>query len=197
MLIGILALQGDFAAHVAAVASLGADTRLVRTVADFDGLDALILPGGESTAMLKLLAQDGLWNRLKEFVAAKPSFGTCAGAILLAKRVTSPEQISLDVLDATVVRNGYGRQVDSSIRAAQVETAFADVLLTRELETVLIRAPQFRDLGPEVEIVAKVGDEPVLVRQGHTLAASFHPELSNENRVHAWFLREITKSVLL
>ncbi|HXR97457.1 MAG TPA: pyridoxal 5'-phosphate synthase glutaminase subunit PdxT [Terriglobales bacterium] len=188
MLVGILALQGDFAAHAAAVGELSCPTRLVRTVADFDGLDAIILPGGESSAMLKLLAQDGLWQRLQEFVRQQPTFGTCAGSILMATRVTSPEQASLGVLDATVIRNGYGRQIDSSIRHAQVTPAFIESLKTSQLETVLIRAPQFRDLGPKVEVVATMDKEPVLLRQGRCLAASFHPELSSDRTIHRWFL---------
>lgn len=190
MTVGILALQGDFAAHAAALARLGVATRLVRGPAQLESLDALVLPGGESTTMLKFLAKDGFGDKLRAFVAERPAFATCAGAILLARRVTQPEQASLGLLDVTVVRNAYGRQLESSIRTAQVQPAFT-AALGREIEAVLIRAPQFRDLGPGVEVVATAGDEPVLLRQGRLLAASFHPELSADPAVHRWFIDQI------
>lgn len=190
-MVGILALQGDFAAHALALQRLGQPYRLVRKAEDLAGLDALILPGGESTTMLKFLLQDGFWERLRAFVAERPVFGTCAGAILLARRVTQPEQPSLGALDVTVVRNAYGRQLESSIRQADVAPEFADVLGASRLEAVLIRAPQFRDLGPKVAVIARAEGQPALLRQGHVLAASFHPELSADPHVHRWFLELI------
>lgn len=189
-LVGILALQGDFAAHAAVLERLGARYRFVRRAEDLDGLDALILPGGESSTMLKLLEAGGFFARLRAVAAARPALATCAGAILLARRVGSPEQPSLGLLDLTAERNAYGRQIDSSIRPAQVRAAFVDALGTATLEAVLIRAPQFRELGPGVEVVAEADGEPVLVRQGNLFAASFHPELSSGgDYVHRWFLQ--------
>ncbi|HXE30888.1 MAG TPA: pyridoxal 5'-phosphate synthase glutaminase subunit PdxT [Terriglobales bacterium] len=198
MLVGILALQGDFAAHAAAAARAGAATRLVKTAADLAGLDGLILPGGESTTMLKFLEPGGLpgeapgelWEALRAFVRQRPVFGTCAGAILLAQRVTQPAQTSLGALDVTAARNAYGRQIDSSIRQARVSEPYRPAL-GRTLEMVLIRAPRFRDLGPGVEVVAEAGGEPMLVRQGNIVAASFHPELSPDSPVHRWFIQLI------
>jgi len=188
VLVGILALQGDFAAHARALERVGAAPRLVRTAEDLEGLEGLILPGGESTTMLKFLQQGGFWERLRAFVERRPTFGTCAGAILLARQVTNPEQASLGALDATVVRNAYGRQLESSIVRAEVAPEYAAALGTKELEAVLIRAPQFAELGPGVEVVASAGGQPVLLRQGHIVAASFHPELSEGTAVHRWFV---------
>ncbi|HEY7839012.1 MAG TPA: pyridoxal 5'-phosphate synthase glutaminase subunit PdxT [Terriglobales bacterium] len=193
MRVGILAVQGDFAAHARVLQRLGVQARLVRQADDLDGLEAIILPGGESTAMLKLLAPGGLMERLRAFVSERPVLATCAGAILLARRVLGPEQPSLGVLNMTAVRNAYGRQIDSCIRLARVRPEFAAVL-GAELETVLIRAPRFQDLGAGVEIVAEAdaenGCEPLLLRQGRILAASFHPELGQEDKVHRWFLAQ-------
>jgi len=188
MQVGVLALQGDFAAHGAALAVLGAEARWVRRAADLEGLPGLVLPGGESTTMLKLLAQEGFTAPVREFARTHPVLATCAGAILLAQRVRQPEQASLGLLDLTVIRNGYGRQLESSIRSARVSPQFQAGLGTRELEAVLIRAPRFVELGPRVEVVAEESGEPVLVRQGNLIAASFHPELSPQTYVHRWFL---------
>ncbi|HVB39582.1 MAG TPA: pyridoxal 5'-phosphate synthase glutaminase subunit PdxT [Terriglobales bacterium] len=190
MTVGILAVQGDFAAHARVLKRLQCEARLVRQADDIEGLDAIILPGGESTAMLTLLALGGLMPRLRAFVSARPVLATCAGAILLARRVSGPAQPSLAVLDITAARNAYGRQIDSSIRRARVRPEFAADLGGEELETVLIRAPRFQDLGSGVEIVAEAGDEPVLLRQGQIMAASFHPELGQEDKVHRWFLAQ-------
>ena len=180
--IGVLALQGDFEAHASALGEAGAEAVPVRLPAHLAGLAGLVIPGGESSALLKLAAHDGLFEALQSFARAMPVFGTCAGCIMLARRVLRPEQESLGVLDATVERNAYGRQVDSAI----LETPTA--LPGGPLETVYIRAPRIAAIGPGVEVLAERGDDPVLVRQGRLLAATFHPELSMDRRVHRLFL---------
>ncbi|TSD87115.1 pyridoxal 5'-phosphate synthase glutaminase subunit PdxT [Mycobacterium sp. KBS0706] len=180
--IGVLALQGDFEAHASALGEAGAEAVPVRLPAHLAGLAGLVIPGGESSALLKLAAHDGLFEALQSFARAMPVFGTCAGCIMLARRVLRPEQESLGVLDATVERNAYGRQVDSAI----LETPTA--LPGGPLETVYIRAPRIAEIGPGVEVLAERGGHPVLVRQGRLLAATFHPELSTDRRVHRLFL---------
>ncbi len=182
LIIGVLALQGAYDAHVKTLASLGADARLVRVPADLDGLDGLVMPGGESTTMLKFLDRVGFFDLLKDFVRATPTFGTCAGAILLAKHVESPAQRSLEALDMVVERNAYGRQIDSTI--LKEETS----LPGGPLEMVFIRAPRIRSTGPGVETLARRNGDATLVRSGHLMAATFHPELSGDTRVHQMFL---------
>lgn len=181
MTIGVLALQGDFDAHRKRLEQLGADVLLVKKPEQLDAIDALVIPGGESTTFLKLLGEAGV-QKLKDFVRSKPTFGTCAGAILLARSVENPAQTGLGALDVTIRRNAYGRQIDSSIRTAST-TLGGD-----PLEMVFIRAPKFERLGPGVEVLAREGNDPVLVRQGKTMAATFHPELSSDTRVHQYFL---------
>ena len=181
MTIGVLALQGDFDAHRKRLEELGAKVVLVRKPEQLDSVDALVIPGGESTTFLKLLDEAGL-RKLRDFVRAKPTFGTCAGAILLARQVDNPPQPGLGALDVTIRRNAYGRQIDSSIRSAPT------VLGGKPLEMVFIRAPKFEQLGPNVEVLAREGNDPVWIRQGKTMAATFHPELSEDNRVHQYFL---------
>lgn len=180
--IGVLALQGDFEAHSRALGEAGAEAVPVRLPAHLDGLAGLVIPGGESSTLLKLAARDGMFEAVGRFVRVMPVFGTCAGCILLARRVLRPEQQSLGVLDATVERNAYGRQVDSAI----LETPTA--LPGGPLETVYIRAPRIAAIGPGVEVLAERDGDPVLVRQGRLLAATFHPELSTDRRVHRLFL---------
>lgn len=182
LLIGVLALQGAYAAHVRMLEQLGAETRLVRVPAELDGLDGLVMPGGESTTMLKFLDRNGFFEVLREFVGKTPCFGTCAGAILLAKRVESPAQRSLEAMDITVERNAYGRQIDSTI--LESETA----LPGGPLEMVFIRAPRITETGAGVEVLARRDGDPTLVRSGHLMAATFHPELSGDPRVHEAFL---------
>lgn len=182
MIIGVLALQGDFDAHRRRLEELGAEVVLVRKPEQFDKLDGLVIPGGESTTFLKLLG-DETFQRLNDFVHAKPTFGTCAGAIMLAKEVESPHQPGLNAIDMTIRRNAYGRQIDSTI----VEAASA--LGDGPLEMVFIRAPRIERVGEGVEVLAKRGDDPVLVRKGSVMAATFHPELSADKRVHAEFLK--------
>jgi len=180
--IGVLAIQGDYAAHAEALAEAGAEPREVRKPRQLEGLDGLILPGGESTTILKFLAKLNFFEILRDFCRRKPVFGTCAGAILLAREVRNPAQRSLGVLDAIVERNAYGRQIDSTILTA--ETA----LPGGPLEMVFIRAPRFVKTGVGVEVLALRDGSPVLVRQGNILAATFHPELSADRRVHRLFV---------
>jgi 5'-phosphate synthase pdxT subunit len=182
MNIGVLALQGDFDAHRRRLEELGANVVLVKKPEQFDEIDGLVIPGGESSTLLKLLGPLG-FEKLKQFVRLKPAFGTCAGAILLANQVENPQQQSLGALDITVRRNAYGRQVDSSIREGQ----FRD----RPIEMVFIRAPKIERVGEGVEVIATEGNDPVLVRHGKTLAATFHPELSDDPRIHEYFLEMV------
>jgi pyridoxal 5'-phosphate synthase pdxT subunit len=180
--IGVLAIQGDFTAHALALEDAGADAVEVRKPGELDGLDGLVLPGGESTTFLKFLERDGLLESLRRFVAEKPTFGTCAGCILLASNVTHPPQQSLAAMDITVERNAYGRQIDSAIQTGETK------LPGGPLEMVYIRAPRIASVGPAVEILAERDSFPVLVRQGKLLAATFHPELSSDRRVHQLFV---------
>jgi 5'-phosphate synthase pdxT subunit len=180
--IGVLALQGAYEAHAVTLRSLGATPKLVRLPADLEELDGLIMPGGESTTMLKFLERNNFFDILKSFVRTTPTFGTCAGVILLAKDVTNPVQKSLEALDVTVERNAYGRQIDSAILNAESK------LPGGALEMVFIRAPRITRVGANVETLATREDHPVLVRQDHILAATFHPELGHDTRVHQLFL---------
>jgi 5'-phosphate synthase pdxT subunit len=191
--VGVLALQGDYAAHEAAVSRLGLASRRVKTADALDGLDALVLPGGETTTMLKFLHGEDQDGRMFEPLAAfcrsgKPVFGTCAGAILLATTVTSPEQDSLAILDMDVERNAYGRQQESFI--ATLEDA-PEAL--RGAEAVFIRAPVIRRTGADVDVIARWKDDPVLVRTGPVWAATFHPEMSDSSRVLELVLRDLAR----
>ena len=185
----MLAIQGDFAAHAEALREAGADALEVRTAPQLEGLDGLILPGGESTTFLKFLERDGLLESLQRFVEQKPAFGTCAGCILLARNVSHPAQQSLAVMDISVERNAYGRQIDSAIQTGETR------LPGGPLEMVYIRAPRIASVGPEVEVLAERDGFPVLVRQGKLLAATFHPELSSDRRVHQLFVDMVRGSV--
>jgi 5'-phosphate synthase pdxT subunit len=183
--VGVLAIQGDVAAHARALARAGAEAVPVLREKDLDGLAALVLPGGESTTIAKGLARLGLCEPLRAFArAGHPILGTCAGAILLAKRVENRPVETLGLLDATAVRNAYGTQVDSFAATADPDAAAG----LEGLRCVFIRAPRLRDLGPGVEVLVRVDGEPVLVREGHLLAATFHPELTDDPRVHALLL---------
>ncbi len=179
--IGVLALQGAYAAHQRMLERLGVQTRAVRLADELDGLDGLVLPGGESTTLLHFLMQDGLLARLAAFAHSHPCLGTCAGLILLARQVV-PAQPSLGVLDVVVQRNAYGRQRDSAILAGP------SVLPGPPLEMVFIRAPRILHCGPQVEVLARRDGDPVLVRQGTAIGCAFHPELGRDARVHRLLL---------
>ena len=179
MKIGVLAIQGDFDAHRKRLEELGADVVLVRKPERLDEIDGLVIPGGESGAFLKILGAEG-FEKLKDFVRLKPTFGTCAGAIMLAKEVMNPDQPGLGALDIAIRRNAYGRQIDSSIRTGRLGDS--------PLEMVFIRAPRIERLGPDVKVMATEGSDPVAVRQGRAMAATFHPELSDDVRMHRAFL---------
>src|SRR6202142_2951368 len=179
MKIGVLALQGDFDAHRRRLEEIGAEVVLVKRPEQLDEIDGLVIPGGESGTFLKLLGEEG-FAKLRQFVHVKPTFGTCAGAILLANEVENPKQSGLGVLDIRIRRNAYGRQIDSSIREGR--------LGNEPLEMVFIRAPKIERVGPGAEVIATEGSDPVAVRQGTVMATTFHPELSDDPRVHQAFL---------
>jgi 5'-phosphate synthase pdxT subunit len=183
-IIGVLAIQGDYAAHAEALAESGAEPVEVRNPDELVGLDGLILPGGESTTMLRFLKLR-FFEALEEFCGSKPVFGTCAGAILLAREVRNPAQRSMGVLDAVVERNAYGRQIDSAILTAETR------LPGGPLEMVFIRAPRIVETGADVEVLALREGYAALVRQGRVLAATFHPELSSDRRVHRLFVEMV------
>ncbi|HKN18089.1 MAG TPA: pyridoxal 5'-phosphate synthase glutaminase subunit PdxT [Candidatus Sulfotelmatobacter sp.] len=184
MKIGVLALQGDFDAHRRRLEQLGADVVLVKSPEQLDEVEGLVIPGGESGTFLKLLGEDG-FEKLKQFVRRKPTFGTCAGAILLAAEVENPKQAGLGAIDIGIRRNAYGRQLDSSIREGNL---IQGKLGSSPLEMVFIRAPKIERVGSGVEVLATEGKDPVAVRQGKVIAATFHPELSADTRVHQAFL---------
>jgi pyridoxal 5'-phosphate synthase pdxT subunit len=184
MRIGILALQGDFEAHARMLDRLGAEYLFVRTPQDAAQAGAMILPGGESTTMLKFLQEEGLEAPIRSLAARGAAFlATCAGAILLAREVRSPSQPSLGLADVILTRNAYGRQIASGVRFAPSK------LKPEPLEMVFIRAPRIDAVGPQVEILASEGGHPVLVREGKLLMATFHPELTGDTTVHAYFLK--------
>jgi len=181
--IGVLALQGDFDAHRRRLEELGAKVLLIKKSEQLEDIDGLVIPGGESGTFLNLLGDEG-FKKLKQFARLKPTFGTCAGAILLATDVENPKQAGLGAIDMAIRRNAYGRQVDSSIREG--------LLGKSPLEMVFIRAPKISRVGAEVEVLATEGKDPVAVRQGSAMAATFHPELSDDTRVHKAFLDLVT-----
>ncbi len=188
--IGVLALQGAFEAHARRLTQLGAVATLVRKPDQLDALDALVIPGGESTTFLKHLERSSFYETLSAFVQSKPVFGTCAGCILLAKVVTNPHQPSFGVLDIDVERNAYGRQNDSAILTSET------TLPGGPLEMVFIRAPRITRIGDGVETLAARDGSPTLIRQGSLLAATFHPELSDDTRVHRLFLDMVRQATV-
>ncbi len=187
--IGVLALQGDYAAHEGALRDSGSEVILVRAPQELRDVNGLVIPGGESTALLKLLSRANMFEAIKRFCIVKPVFGTCAGCILLAKNVLPARQESLAVLDIDVQRNAYGRQTDS--RVAVGEYVGSEI----PLEMVLIRAPMIVRTGPDVEILARYLGVPTLVRQRDLLAATFHPELSTDRRIHRFFYTMVCQSI--
>ena len=183
MKIGILAVQGDFEAHAAMLASLGVETVEVRTPSNLEDCDGLILPGGESTTQLQFLREEGLDAAIRKFAAnGKAIFGTCAGAILLASEVKNPHQDSLALLDMTVLRNGYGRQVHSDVVSGP------STLRKEPLEMVFIRGPVIERVALNVEVLAEYAGKPTLVQKGRVMASAFHPELTSDTTVHRHFL---------
>lgn len=186
--IGVLALQGDFEAHRSALERAGAKAVEVRTAEDLKAIDGLVIPGGESTTMLKLLNVESLFEPLQDFGRTKPIFGTCAGAILLASEVLNPAQESLGLMDLTVERNAYGRQIDSRIARIELEDGAA--------EAVFIRAPAIRRIGPESKVLATYLNAPVLVEEGKHMVATFHPELTDDARIHKHFLEKVKQRQL-
>jgi len=200
MIIGVLALQGDFDAHRRRLEELGAKVVLVKKPEQFDHIDGLVIPGGESGTFLKLLGEAG-FEKLQQFVKAKPTFGTCAGAILLASEVENPPQAGLGALNIRIRRNAYGRQIDSSIREGKFLADLNHHLNSggsgqngSPLEMVFIRAPKIVHVGEGVEVLATEGKDPVAVRQGKAMATTFHPELSGDSRVHQAFLELVRDS---
>jgi len=185
--VGILAVQGDFAMHAKMLDRIGVPWKQVKDPATLREVSGLILPGGESTTMLKFFASDGLGEAVRQFGASgKPVFGTCAGAILLAKEVLSPPQERLGLLDVTIERNAYGRQIDSSVRQGDCPE-----LSNRPIEMVFIRAPIIRRVGDDVRVLGHSDGLPVLVEQRNLLAATFHPELTEDETVHRYFLKKL------
>lgn len=187
--VGILAIQGDFAMHANMLERAGACSKLVKHARDLEEVDALILPGGESTTMLKFFTREGMGEAVSKFAAeGKPVLGTCAGAILLAKEVTAPPQEHLGLLDVTAERNAYGRQIDSAIRLGECPG-----LSDHPIEMVFIRAPIIRRVGEGVRVLGHADGLPVLVEQGNLLAATFHPELTDDETIHRYFLGKISQ----
>jgi 5'-phosphate synthase pdxT subunit len=189
--VGVLALQGDFEAHQRALRRAGADAVQVRTAEELNSVDGLVIPGGESTTMLKLLNYMDLKEPLRKFAQEKPVFGTCAGAILLATDVRNPAQESFGVVDMTVERNAYGRQIDSRVASIEPCADFQRRTGPGDVEAVFIRAPIIRRTGPGVKVLAQYNGDPVLVEQGKYLIATFHPELTDDPRVHQLFLAKL------
>jgi 5'-phosphate synthase pdxT subunit len=184
MKIGVLAIQGDYEAHGRMLERLGVEPVYVRTPAGLAGLRGLIIPGGESTTHIKILSEEGLLEALRKYSAEGGAFfGTCAGAILLAREVHNPDQASLGFLDVSVLRNGYGRQLSSDVHFGQSKLKGAP------LEMVFIRAPIIESVGPGVKILAEHAGHPVLVEQGRILAATFHPELTGDSTIHGYFIK--------
>ena len=189
--VGVLSLQGDFAAHGAAVERAGALPVYVRERSQLGEIDGLILPGGESSTMLKLLHYENLFDDVADYGRRKPVFGTCAGAILIARDVTNPAQESLGLMDIEVERNAYGRQVDSSVVELDAEPEFEQRTSPGKLEAVFIRAPIIRRAGQGIHVLAEYAGDPVLIEQGQYLVATFHPELTKDARVHGLFLEKL------
>jgi pyridoxal 5'-phosphate synthase pdxT subunit len=183
--VGLLALQGDFDLHRQTVQDLGHNASEVRTVEDLADVDCLIMPGGESTTMRKLMVLGGLFDAIPRFAIDHPIMATCAGLILLSKGIQwSPEEATLGLIDCTVARNAYGRQFDSFRQGGSIGLPEGE----SDFEMVFIRAPKITNVGSGVEILGRLGNEPTLIRQGNILAMTFHPELAGDGRIHQFFL---------
>lgn len=182
--VGILAIQGAFAKHQQMIAQLGYATRLVRNQSDLDAVDRLIMPGGESTTMVLLLHKHGLWDVLQQFCREKPVLGTCAGSILLAKKIMNDAMQTLATIDIVIDRNSYGRQIDSF--SMEVDIQFPDHI--SPFHAIFIRAPQIVNVGDSVNVLASLQDKPILVQYGKALACTFHPELTDDPSIHQYFM---------
>jgi len=189
--VGVLSLQGDFAAHGAALERAGAEPVYVREREQLGQIDGLILPGGESTTMLKLMRYEGLFDCIAGFGQTKPVFGTCAGAILMARDVSHPAQDSFGMVDIAIERNAYGRQIDSRVVTLDPAPEFQQRTAPGGLEAVFIRAPIIRHINGGVKVLAEYDGDPVLIEQGRHLVATFHPELTSDDRVHRLFLEKL------
>ena len=189
--VGVLALQGDFEAHAKALERAGAEPVLVKTPEDLEKVEGLVIPGGESTTMLKLIDETGFRQPLTDFASQKPVLGTCAGAILMAKEVSNPAQFSFGAVDLTVERNAYGRQIDSRVATLEPDEEFSKRAGKGRMEAVFIRAPVIRRTGPGVRVLAEYQGDAVLVEQGKHLVATFHPELTSDPWVHQLFLSKL------
>jgi len=188
--IGVLALQGGFDSHVRLLKSLGVRGQLVRYARELENCDALIIPGGESTTMTRILENQQMWDPVHEFILSKPVFGTCAGSILLGQQIGDPRVRCFSRMNMTADRNAYGRLVDSF-----TTTIAAPALNEAQLPAVFIRAPKFKDIDPAIEVLAHYRDEPVILRQDKLLVTAFHPELSDNASVHSYFLTLIEESI--
>ena len=185
--VGILAIQGDFELHAKMLDRVGTPWKLIKHVTDLQEVAGLILPGGESTTMLNLFADEGMDTAIREFAAAgKPIFGTCAGTILLAREVLNPPQARLGLMDIAVERNAYGRQINSSVREGECPE-----LADHPVQMVFIRAPIIRGVGQGVRVLGRAGGLPVLVEEGNLLAATFHPELTEDETIHRYFVNKL------
>jgi 5'-phosphate synthase pdxT subunit len=184
---GVLALQGDFDAHQKALARAGVEAAAVRAAADLDGLDGLVIPGGESTTMLRILKDEDFLEPLRQFGRDHPLLGTCAGAILMAAEVSGPAQESLGLVDIAIERNAYGRQLDSRIARLSPEEQFHLEAGDSDVEAVFIRAPIIRRVGARVQVLLRYDGDPVLISEGLHLVATFHPELTADARIHRLF----------
>jgi 5'-phosphate synthase pdxT subunit len=184
--IGVVAMQGSFAKHAHSIGSLGIKSRVIRTAEDLELVDALILPGGESTTMTLLLEGEGLWEPLNEVLDKMPVFGTCAGAILLGRQIDDDRVHCFDKMNYTAERNAYGRQIESFSTSLVIPK-----IIDHDFNAIFIRAPKFHDIGPEVQSLAVYGVEPVLLRHENVLVASFHPELTNDAAIHKYFVDEV------
>ncbi|MEA3287356.1 MAG: pyridoxal 5'-phosphate synthase glutaminase subunit PdxT [Candidatus Marinimicrobia bacterium] len=184
--VGVIALQGSFAKHAHSMGSLGIKCRAVREAQDLKLIDALILPGGESTTMTLLLENEGLWEPLNDMLETLPVFGTCAGAILLGNQIEDNRVRCFNKINYTAHRNAYGRQVESFSTALIIPK-----IMDHDFHAIFIRAPKFHNIGHDVESLAVYGSDPVLLRQGNVLVAAFHPELTEDPSIHKYFVDQL------
>jgi 5'-phosphate synthase pdxT subunit len=187
MRIGVLAIQGDFEKHLEMSRQLDVEASPIKTAAELNACDALILPGGESTTFVNLLHKHGLWEEIKTFAQYKPVFGTCAGLIVLSDQVINNKVKTLGIVNIDVERNAYGRQIDSFIDTLQLDLGKGRF----DFEGVFIRAPKIRHIGQGVHALGWYGDDVVLAEMGNTLVATFHPELTANTKIHEYFINKV------